>query len=310
MNLPLRPAPRAGRRQRRRSAGQRARMRFVAIWLSPIMALFALVWFVPIGMAAWLSLHRYSPLSAVSPFIGLRNYVFAFTEDPLFVNALGNTVKFTVVAVPLNVAISLPVAMGLNALKRGGTVFRVLFFAPVTASLVAAALVWVPIYDPQAGWLNAVTGWLGLPQIAWLQNPGTSLWAVLAAALWQDLPYNIIIFLAGLQSIPPLFYDAAKVDGATRFQRFRHITIPLLRRTFVFVFVLSMISYMQQFTHVQVLTRGGPLHSSETLLPYIFARGFNDFQMGYASAMAMVLFAIMLVITVTQLRLMRQRWEY
>jgi ABC-type sugar transport system permease subunit len=133
---------------------------------------------------------------------------------------------------------------------------------------------------------------------------------VLAAAVWQDLGYNILVFLAGLQGIPNDFYDAAKVDGAGPWQRFRGITLPLLQRTTLFVLVLTMISYLQEFTHIQVMTQGGPIRSSETLVLYIYAKAFEDLQMGYASAMSIVLMGIILLITVVQMRLLRSRWEY
>lgn len=297
-------------RRKERQPGHSARIRFVATWLTPIMLLFAVLSFLPIGMAAWLSFHEYSPLVKDAPFIGLRNYTFAFSTDPFFFNALFNTLRYAVVAVPLNIVISLPIALGLNSIRRFSTLFRIAFFAPVTASVVAAALVWLPVYDPQGGWLNSALNAIGLPTVSWLADPTTALWAVMVAALWQDLPYNIIVFLAGLQSIPGEFLDAAKVDGAGTWARFRYVTFPLLQRTFLFVLALTMISYVQQFTHVQVMTQGGPIHSSETLLLYIYQKGFRDFSMGYASAMSMLLMAILLVVTLVQLRVLRSRWEY
>lgn len=285
-------------------------MAFVATSLVPIMALFVVFSFAPIAIAAWLSFHRYNQLSPTSPFIGVNNYTFAFGRDPFFRNALGNTLKYALVAVPLNIVISLPIAMGLNKIKRVRAVFRTAFFLPAIASAVAVSLLWIPIYDPQAGWLNGLLDILGLPTKAWLAEPGTALWAVMVAAVWQDLGYNIIVFLAGLQSIPEDFYDASKVDGAGAWARFRNITVPLLRRTLVFVLVLTMISYLQEFTHIQVMTGGGPIHTSETLVLYVYLKAFQDFRMGYAAAMSMVLMGIILLITLVQLRLLRTRWEY
>ena len=301
---------RRGTRVRNRAPGYRRRLAFVAICLTPMLALFALFSFIPIAMAIWLSLHRYNQLSAVSPFLGLTNYRYAFTQDALFLQTLGNTLKYVVVAVPLNIAVSLPIALGLNRLEKLRALFRTSFFMPTVASAVAVSLVWLPIYDPQAGWLNALLARLNLPTASWLGDPKTALWSVLVAAVWQDLGYNIIIFLAGLQSIPGEFYDAAKVDGANVWARTRHITLPLLQRTFVFVLALTTISYMQEFTHIQVMTQGGPVNSSESLVLYVYLTAFQDFRMGYASAMSVVLMVIILVITLLQLRLLRQRWEY
>lgn len=305
--------PKLGRpvgRRLSRPPGHGQRMRFVTVCLTPILILFGVFSFLPIGIAIWLSFHSYNQLAPVSPFLGLRNYTFAFTKDPAFINALVNTLKYVVVAVPLNIVLSLPIALGLSRIERLRTLFRTAFFLPVIASAVAVSLIWIPIYDPQSGWLNAALSSLGLPVHSWLAQPDTALWAVLVAAVWQDLGYNIIIFLAGLQGIPQEFYDAAKVDGAARWKLFKTITMPLLQRTFLFVVVLTMISYLQEFTHIQVMTAGGPIHSSETLVLYVYLKAFNDFQMGYASALSVILMVIILIITIVQLRVLRTRWEY
>lgn len=297
-------------RLRNRAPGHAARMRFVAISLVPILAMIFLFSLVPIGIVTWLSFHRYNQLAPTTPWIGLKNYEFAFQTDPFFTNALGNTLKYVAVAVPLNIVFSLPIALGLNHINRFRALFRTAFFMPVVASAVAISLLWRTIYDPQAGWLNAFLSQVGLPTHSWLENPSLSLWSVLVAAVWKDLGYNILVFLAGLQGVPEDFYDAAKVDGAGAWRRFIDITIPLLQRTVMFVLVLTMISYMQEFTHIQVMTQGGPIRSSETMVLYIYKKGFQDFQMGYASAMSMVLMGIILLITIVQLRLLRTRWEY
>jgi ABC-type sugar transport system permease subunit len=288
-------------------------MMFVAICLIPILALFAVFSFVPIGMVIWLSLHHSNDGSLDTPYIGLHYYNYAFTQDPLFMTSLTNTLKYVVVSVPLNIVISLPIAMGLNQIKQLRAFFRSCFFLPTVASAVAVSLVWIPIYDPQWGWLNGAIDKfnLPLPALSWLGDPNTALWAVMTAAVWQDLGNNIIVFLAGLQGIPGDFYDAAKVDGAGPWARARHITLPLLQRTFVFVLVLTMISYMQEFTHIQVMTGGGPIDSSRTLVLHIYETAFGTNPlMGYGSAISMVLMGIILVITLIQLRLLRQRWEY
>jgi len=295
---------------RSRAPGHASRMRFVAISLVPILGLIVTFSLVPIGIVIWLSFHRYNQLAPTAPWIGLRNYQFAFQTDPFFRNALENTLKYALVAVPANIVFSLPIALGLNQIQRFRALFRTAFFMPVVASAVAVSLLWTTIYDPQAGWLNAFLNQVGLSSHPWLKDPDLAIWSVLAAAVWQDLGYNILVFLAGLQGIPDDFYDAAKVDGAGPWQRFRGITIPLLQRTTVFVLVLTMISYLQEFTHIQVMTQGGPVRSSETMVLYIYAKAFEDLQMGYASAMSIVLMGIILVITIVQLRLLRSRWEY
>jgi ABC-type sugar transport system permease subunit len=287
-------------------------MVFVAVTLTPILTLFAVFSLLPIGLTAWLSLRRYNGLTPDAPFVGEGNFTYAFGTDPFFLDALFNTLKFVAVAVPLNILLALPIALGLSRINRLRALFRSMFFLPVTASAAAVALIWLPVYDPQSGWLNLFLTEIGLGTEAWLQNPGTALWAVLVVAVWQDLGFSILIFLAGLQGIPDEFQEAAKVDGAPPWARFFFVTLPLLKRTFVFILVLTMITSMQQFTHVEVMTEppGGPVHSTETLVFYIWTKGFRDFQMGYASAMAMVLMGIILLITLVQLRTMRTRWEY
>jgi len=307
-----RPAVQGAAPRRRRPPGHASQMAFVASGLVPIMAMFAVFAFAPIVIVLWLSLHRYNQLAPAAPFIALRNYAFAFTKDPLFLNALGVTLKYAIVAVPLNLVIALPIALGLNQVTRLRAVFRSAFFLPTVASAVAVSLIWRAVYDPQGGWLNALMGGLGLPERSWLAEPSTALWAIMATALWQDLGYNILILLAGLQTIPEDFHDAAKVDGAGAWRRFTGITLPLLGRTLLFVSVLTMISYLQQFTYSAVMpsTPGAPVHSTETMVLYVYKKAFSDMQLGYASAMSVILMAIILVVTLLQFRFLRSRWEY
>ena len=202
----------------------------------------------------WLSLHKYNQLRRCG-----RSSARATSSSPLrttpFINSLIVTLKYALVAVPLNLIIALPIAMGLNQVTRLRAVFRSAFFLPTVASAVAVSLIWRYVYEPQTGILNAALATLGLPQPSWLADPATALWAILITAVWQDLGYNILILLAGLQTIPDDFYDAAKVDGAGAWPRFKDVTIPLLSRTLLFVSVLTMISYLQQFTYVQVMPR-------------------------------------------------------
>jgi ABC-type sugar transport system permease subunit len=287
-------------------------MAFVATGLIPIMAIFAIFAFAPVGIVLWLSLHKYNQLAPVRPFIGLRNFEFAFANDALFTNALVVTLKYALVAVPLNLIIALPIAIGLNRVTRLRAVFRSAFFLPTVASAVAVSLIWRFFYEPQKGMLNAVLATFGLPEPSWLADPATALWAILITAVWQDLGYNILILLAGLQTIPDDFYDAAKVDGAGAWPRFVDVTLPLLSRTLLFVSVLTMISYLQQFTYVQVMpiNPGGPINSTSTLVYYIYTKAFSNMQLGYASAVSVVLMVIILTITLLQFRLLRARWEY
>lgn len=308
--IPAKSTARAARHSR--PPGYASQMAFVASGLIPIVAMFAIFAFAPVGIVLWLSLHRYNQLAPVAPFIGTTNFQYAFTTDPFFVNSLVVTLKYALVAVPLNLLIALPIAIGLNQVTRLRAVFRSAFFLPTVASAVAVSLIWRYVYEPQAGALNAALAALGLPQPSWLADPATALWAILVTAVWQDLGYNILILLAGLQTIPDDFYDASKVDGAGAWPRFVDITLPLLGRTLLLVSVLTMISYLQQFTYVNVMPNqpGNPIHTTETLVLYIYTKAFSTMQLGYAAAISVMLMAIILAITLAQFRLLRTRWEY
>ena len=285
-------------------------MRFVAICLTPIMLLFFVFSFLPIGMSIVLSLYRYSPLDMNSPFIGLRNYTFAVTKDVAFRQSVGNTLTYVLIAVPLNIALTLPIAMALNKIKRLKALYRTIYFMPAVASLVAVVFVWIYMFEPQAGLINTFLRSVGLEGRFWLGEPETALYAIIVVAVWQDMGYNIVVFLAGLQTIPEALHEAAMVDGATSGQRFRHITLPLLSRTMLFVTVLTTLSYMQVFIPMQVMTGGGPLNSTRTIVLHIWDQAFRYLKMGYASALSVMLLMMLLVITLVQLRLLRTNWEY
>ena len=297
-------------RRRKHAPGHRARMRFVALALTPIMLLFFIFAFLPIGVSIFLSFFRYSPLDMNAPFIGLRNYTFAFTKDPAFIASLENTLKYVVIAAPLNIILTLPIALALNQIKRFKAFFRAIYFMPAIASLVAVVLVWRYLLDPQAGLINGMLAALGIQGHAWLGEPEYALYAMIALSVWQDMGYNVIVFLAGLQTIPDTFYEAAMVDGANSWQRFRYITLPLLSRTTMFVLVLTTISYMQVFVPMAVMTQGGPLNSTRTIVLHIWNQAFQYLKMGYASALSVVLLLMLLGITLIQLRLLRTNWEY
>ncbi len=301
---------RAARQRRSRAPGHAARMRFVALALTPIMLLFFIFSFLPIGVSIFLSFYRYSPLDMNAPFIGLRNYIFAFTKDPAFQASLENTIKYVLIAVPLNIVLTLPIALALNRIKRLKPFFRAIYFMPAITSLVAVALIWLYLLDPQSGMVNGLLNSLGMPRRAWLGEPETALYALIVVAVWQDMGYNVIVFLAGLQTIPDTFYEAAMVDGANGWQRFRHITLPLLSRTTLFVTVLTTISYMQVFIPMQVMTHGGPLNSTRTIVLHVWDQAFQYLKMGYASALSVVLMLMLLVITLIQFRFLRTNWEY
>ncbi len=235
-------------------------------------------------------------------FIGLANYRDLVTA-PLFWTATKNTLYFVVIGGPLSAAVSLAAALLVNAkLVRFRPFFRSAFFAPWVTTLVAMALVWRYIYHPQYGLLNAALGVVGLGPIDWL---GTTTWAMpslILLSVWKNFGYNMLVFLAGLQSIPEELYEAAALDGAGQWRRFRHVTLPMLGPTFVFVGVVTMIASFQVFSEPYVMTQGGPLKSTLTLVLFMYEQGFRWWRLGYSAAIAVVLFGLTLLGTLVQFR--------
>ncbi len=238
-------------------------------------------------------------------FVGLKNY-HDLATSPLFWTALRNTLYFVAVGGPLSAGVSLFAAVLVNAkLVRFKPFFRSAFFAPWVTTLVAMALVWRYIYHPQYGLLNAGLHLLGIAPIDWLGDPHWAMPSLILLSVWKNFGYNMLVFLAGLQSIPEELYEAAALDGASGWRRFRHITLPMLGPTFVFVGVVTMIASFQIFSEPYVMTQGGPLKSTLTLVLYMYEEGFRWWRLGFSASIAVVLFLITLIGTVVQLRLQR-----
>lgn len=262
------------------------------------------VW--PIAQALWISLHDWSFLSDARPFVGLGNYV-ELLGDERFWNAMRVTALYTLGAVPLQIGLALAVALALNERLHGLAIFRAAYFFPVISSLAIMAIVWSFLLDPNVG---VIGGWmtdLGMRRIDFLGDVTLALPAIILVGIWKNLGFSMVILLAGLQGVPREHYEAASIDGAGRWQRFRHITIPGLRHTMLFVVVISVIASLQVFDQVFVMTRGGPLFATDTLVTYLYYQGFDLFRMGYASAIATVLFLLILAVSAGQLRLFRYR---
>ena len=241
-------------------------------------------------------------------FIGLDNYR-RLLATPVFWTALGNTAFFVLVGGPLSIAVSLATAMLLDArFTRATGAFRTALFSPVVTTVVAVAVIWRYLLHTRYGFLNYVLGWFGIDAIDWLGDPHRSMPALIVFAVWKNFGYNMIIFVAGLQSIPGELYEAARLDGARRAQQFRFITLPALAPTMLLVTILTMVGYFQLFAEPYVMTRGGPAQSTTSVLYVMFEEGFKWWNLGFASAVAFVLFVIMLAGTVVQLALAR-RWS-
>jgi len=239
-------------------------------------------------------------------FVGFRNYLQLF-NDPLFWQALQNTFYFVLVGGPLSVAVSLGAAILLNSkLVRFKSFFRVIYFAPVVTTLVAIAVVWRFVYHPRFGLLNYFLSFFGINPIDWLGDPTYAMPAIILLAVWKNFGYNMIIFIAGLQNIPDELYEAARIDGANARQQFLYITIPMLAPTTLFISIITMIGYFQLFAEPYVMTQGGPLNSTLSIVLLMYQQGFRWWNMGYSASLAFVLFVIILIGSLIQFRLQKR----
>ncbi|MCF7905340.1 MAG: sugar ABC transporter permease, partial [Candidatus Marinimicrobia bacterium] len=259
---------------------------------------------VPVGFSFYLSFHKWNMFSSERTFVGVSNYVQMFQEED-FWRVLKNTFIFTVGAVPLNMALSLFVAQGLNRKLAGKKFLRTLFFTPVIISPVAAALIWRWIYDPNQGLLNHALGFFGVDPINWLRDPNWAMTALIIMGVWKTFGINMVLYSAALQGIPKSYLEAAVIDGAGPWTRFWRITFPLLSPTTFFIMVMSLISSFQVFDLVYILTSGGPLGATKVLVFYIYENAFKYFNMGYASAAAYILFGILTVLTLLQVKFLK-----
>jgi multiple sugar transport system permease protein len=241
-------------------------------------------------------------------FIGLANYQ-RLLAAPIFWTALANTSVFVAVGAPLSIAVSLAAALLLHArLARARAVFRTALFSPVVTTVVAVAVIWSYLFHARHGFLNHALGWFGIDAIDWLGDPRWAMPAIIVFAVWKNFGSNMIIFLAALQAVPEEPYEAARIDGATRVQQLRFLTLPALAPTLLLVTILTMVGYFQLFAEPYVMTRGGPAQSTTSVLYYMFEEGFKWWNLGFASAVAFVLFAILLAGTAVQLAVAR-RWS-
>jgi multiple sugar transport system permease protein len=261
----------------------------------------------PIVASFYLSFTDWDVLGRAN-FVGLHNFI-ELMHDETFLRALWNTVYYTVVSVPVGMLISLALAMLLNRPLRGIGLFRTLFMIPVISSTVATALLWGMMLDPYIGLANYILQVLHLPTSGWLTDTRMAMPAIIIMSVWKGLGYNMVLFLAGLQGIPQELREAARIDGANRWGEFLHITLPMLSPTTFFVLVISVISSFQVFDQTWVLTKGGPQESTITLVYYVYQTGFQQLRMGYASAIAYVLFFITLIVVMLQWATQR-RWVF
>jgi multiple sugar transport system permease protein len=289
-------APGAGRR----------RIRWQPAWLFMAPSLLILGVFVvwPILVSFWYSLHNWTIGASDQPWVGFGNYVTLF-KDPQFWNALGNTLEFTVASVVLLIVLGFLSAVALMGEGLVSRLFRSVYFFPTIVSLTSIGLVWKFMLDPSIGLIAGLTQFFGAAPIGWLQSTTLALPAVIFVAVWKNVGFTMIIFLAGLKGVPQERYEAARLDGANRRQLVRYVTLPSIRPTILFATIILTIQSLQVFDLVYVMTGGGPIFTTDTLVTEIFRDGFVNFQTGYASAISWVLFAVIMAISAILLRVFR-----
>lgn len=267
--------------------------------LAPTMLVTTIFVLIPIGFSLYLSFWEWPLIGPNQEFVGLANYG-RLLRSPEFWNAIRVTALYTLGVVPLSTAASLVLALFVNRPLRGLSFYRMAYFMPVVTSTVAVAIVWKWLYNPQAGLLNWLLHALNLPTVGWLTDPRWVLPALIIMAVWKYAGYYMVMFLAGLQSIPCEYEEAAEIDGAGRLARFRHVTWPLLRPTTALVVITNTIFAFQVFGPVYVMTGGGPMRSTSVIVYHLYERAFGFQELGYASAMGWALFLIVFPLTVLQ----------
>jgi ABC-type sugar transport system permease subunit len=247
--------------------------------------------------------------TATAKFVGLKNYLNIFKNPDTFV-AIKNTVQFALELIPLNMIISLILALLVDQKIRGVVIFRTAYYLPVLTSIVVAGIVWSALYDYRSGPFNAILEWFGLPAQKWLTDSSTALSSVVMVRVWKGVGFNMMVFLAGLQAIPNELYEAAMMDGARGWQKIRYITLPMLMPTTFYIFVMACISSFQVFSEIYVMTKGGPAGATKTLIYLIWEQAFEYSNLGYASALAVVLLVIVGAIAIFNLVYVNRLVDY
>lgn len=266
------------------------------LYLMPVVIILFAFHVMPIFYSLVVSFYEWD-LIGNPEYVGGGNYSRLF-DDPMFYKSIWNTIYYAVLSVPLSITMSLAIALLLNNPIKGIGLYRTIYFIPVITSINAVAIVWNFIYHPDFGLLNKILAIFSIEPRLWLQDPDWAMPCIIFMSVWKGLGYNVIIFLAGLQNIPKHLYEAARIDGASRWQQFRHITWPLLTPTTFFIFVISSIGSFQVFAQVYMMTpRGGPLKSTMVIVYYLYRKAFEQFEFGYALAAAFILFIITFSVT-------------
>jgi multiple sugar transport system permease protein len=277
------------------------------VFVLPLMIPLTLYWIIPSLASLYYSLTNYSVVMPTE-WVGLANFS-RMANDGLFWRALKNTLYYTVGYIPLVMIFGLILALAVNAGIHGRNFFRVVFYLPVVTSTIALSMVWLWLYDPNFGLLNALLKAVGIHPQLWLQSTSQAIPSIIIMSVWIGVGSAMIIFLAGLQGVPESLYEAARVDGANRWQLTRHVTLPILRPVTLYVLITSIIGSFQIFGPIYAMTDGGPAFATTTIVHQIYVNGFRYFNMGYASAQSWVLFLLLLGLSLFNMRLMRSGME-
>lgn len=282
------------------------RERSAYLFIAPGVLIFSVFTLAALIFAFWLTFRRWSIIEPEKPYVGLQNYE-DMIQDERFVQATLNTIYFTGASVPLTMIIGLFLAVLLNQPLRGRAIFRTAYYLPVVTPFVVSALLWKWLYNGDFGLFNyyLVKGRIIDEPLLWLSDQNLAMPAVILMSIWSGVGFSMVVYLAGLQSIPHELYESAKLDGAGSLRRLRYITIPMLRPTTLFLLVMGIIGSLQVFTQIFVMTSGGPVNKTTTMVYYMYLWAFKYYDMGYASTLAFALFAMLLVFTAFQLRLFK-----
>ena len=275
-------------------------------FLGPSLLILSVFLVIPSIMAVYYAFTDYYLLTPdLRKFVGFDNFIKLF-KDPIFLKSLSNTLKFVVLVIPLQIGAALGLALLLNKKRKANTFFKVAYFSPVVMSLVVISVLWLYLLNPNEGMINNVLTHVGLPPQPFLTSPDQAIFTIVFVSVWQGAGFQMLIFLAGLQNIPGDVYEAAQLDGMNKWQRFIYITLPLLKPTSIFIFITTLISAFKLLVQPMVMTQGGPVNSTMTVVYYIYQTGFTDRMVGYASSIALLFGTMIGLVTLAQRKLVKE----
>ncbi|MEC0111428.1 sugar ABC transporter permease [Paenibacillus taichungensis] len=279
------------------------------VLVAPSITIFSIFFLYPIFYMIFLSFYNWDFINPVKEFVGFNNFVELF-KDSAFLQVLSNSLNYTLLSVSLSIVISLLLAIWLNREGAWYGFVQGALFSPHIVSLVSVSLVWMWLMDPKFGLLNGLLDMVGLPKLAWLSSPDSSLLSLVLVSVWKGVGYNALIFIAGLQSIPRDVYEASALDEANWWRKFYKITLPMLSPTLFFLIIINLISSFQVFETIAIMTNGGPINSTNTLVFYIYEYGFRYFKIGYASAAGVILLVVVGLLTLVYFKLLSRKIHY